>query len=77
MEIGSVIPVVMKMTKDIEHANEKASGIAGEVLGSIRMVVACGAENRIAKKYAGWVEESRKRTLKQSPWIGIQFAPRM
>ncbi|RAL63450.1 hypothetical protein DID88_003870 [Monilinia fructigena] len=72
---GSVIPVIMKMTKDIEHADEKASGIAGEVLGSIRMIAACGAENRIAKKYAGWVEESRRRTLKKSPWIGVQFAP--
>ncbi|KAF7879083.1 hypothetical protein EAF04_000283 [Stromatinia cepivora] len=72
---GSVIPIVMKMTKDIEHADEKASGIAGEVLGSIRMIVACGAESRIAKKYAGWVEESRRRTLKKSPWIGVQFAP--
>ncbi|CAD6441632.1 6175a0f8-118b-4c5d-b66e-b6f1a58887c9 [Sclerotinia trifoliorum] len=74
---GSVIPVVIKMTKDIEHADEKASGIAGEVLGSIRMIVACGAESRIAKKYAGWVEESRRRTLKKSPWIGVQFAPLM
>ncbi|APA06665.1 hypothetical protein sscle_02g014350 [Sclerotinia sclerotiorum 1980 UF-70] len=74
---GSVIPVVMKMTKDVEHADEKASGIAGEVLGSIRMIVACGAESRIAKKYAGWVEESRRRTLKKSPWIGVQFAPLM
>ncbi|KAB8302301.1 hypothetical protein EYC80_005737 [Monilinia laxa] len=74
---GSVIPVIIKMTKDIEHADEKASGIAGEVLGSIRMIAACGAENRIAKKYAGWVEESRRRTLKKSPWIGVQFAPLM
>lgn len=77
MIIGGVVPIVMKMTKNVEHADEKASGIAGEVLGSIRMVVACGAESRIAKKYAGWVEESRKRTLKKSPWIGVQFAPRM
>jgi hypothetical protein len=77
MNIGCIIPVILKMTKDVEHADEKASGIAGEVLGSIRMIVACGAENRIAKKYSGWVEESRRRTLKKSPFIGIQFAPRM
>lgn len=75
-EIGTVIPIIMKMTKEVEHADEKASSIAGEVLGSIRMIVACGAESRIAKKYSGWVEESRKRALKKSPFIGIQFAPR-
>lgn len=74
---GTVIPIVMKMSKNIEHADEKASGIAGEVLGSIRMIVACGSENRTAKKYSGWVEESRKRTLKMSPWVGVQFSPRM
>ncbi|PQE20885.1 putative leptomycin B resistance pmd1 protein [Rutstroemia sp. NJR-2017a BBW] len=74
--LRTVIPIIMKMTKEVEHADEKASSIAGEVLGSIRMIVACGAESRIAKKYSGWVEESRKRALKKSPFIGIQFAPR-
>ncbi|TGO65030.1 hypothetical protein BCON_0004g00250 [Botryotinia convoluta] len=74
---GTVIPIVMKMSKNIEHADEKASGVAGEVLGSIRMIVACGSEDRTAKKYAGWVEESRKRTLKMSPWVGVQFSPLM
>ncbi|KAM3089196.1 hypothetical protein ACMFMG_000805 [Clarireedia jacksonii] len=72
---GGITPIIMKMTKEVEHADEKASSIAGEVLGSIRMIVACGAESRIAKKYSGWVEESRKRALKKSPFIGIQFAP--
>ncbi|KAF7938211.1 hypothetical protein EAE99_001883 [Botrytis elliptica] len=74
---GTVIPIVMKMSKNIEHADEKASGVAGEVLGSIRMIVACGSEDRTAKKYSGWVEESRKRTLKMSPWVGVQFSPLM
>ncbi|KAF5878245.1 putative abc transporter protein [Botrytis fragariae] len=74
---GTIIPIVMKMSKNIEHADEKASGVAGEVLGSIRMIVACGSEDRTAKKYAGWVEESRKRTLKMSPWVGVQFSPLM
>ncbi|KAF7949614.1 uncharacterized protein EAE97_003123 [Botrytis byssoidea] len=74
---GTVIPIVMKMSKNIEHADEKASGVAGEVFGSIRMIVACGSEDRTAKKYSGWVEESRKRTLKMSPWVGVQFSPLM
>jgi len=61
--------------KEIEFADEKASSIAGEVLGSIRMIVACGAEGRIAKRYNGWVEESRRRGLKMSTIVGLQFAP--
>ena len=39
------------------------------------MIVACGAEGRIARKYAGWVEESRRRGLKISPLTGAQYAP--
>lgn len=63
------------MNKEVEHADGKASSIAGEVLGSIRMIVACGAEERIARKYAGWVEESRRRGLRISPLFGAQYAP--
>lgn len=72
---GGLIPIIVKMTKEMEFADERASSIAGEVLGSIRMIVACGAEGRIAQRYSGWVEESRRRGLKISPYIGAQFAP--
>ncbi|TVY82673.1 ABC transporter BEA3 [Lachnellula suecica] len=41
---GINIPIILRMTKEVEHADEKAASIAGEVLGSIRMIVACGAE---------------------------------
>lgn len=72
---GTIVPIILKMTKEVEHADEKAAGIAGEVLGSIRMIIACGAETRIAKRYAGWIEESRRRGLKMSPLHGVQWAP--
>lgn len=72
---GTLIPFILKMTKEVEFADEKASAIAGEVLGSIRMVVACGAQGRIAKRYSGWVEESRRRGLLISPYHGAQYAP--
>jgi ATP-binding cassette subfamily B (MDR/TAP) protein 1 len=55
---GTLLPFTIKMTKEVEFADEKASSIAGEVLGSIRMIVACGAEGRIAKRYSGVSENS-------------------
>lgn len=73
---GTIIPIVVKMTKEVDHADAKAASIAGEVLGAVRMVVACGAEGRIAKRYSGWIQESNRRGLKKSPALGIQFAPR-
>ncbi|EPE29144.1 P-loop containing nucleoside triphosphate hydrolase [Glarea lozoyensis ATCC 20868] len=72
---GIIVPIIIKKTKATEQADEKAASIAGEALGSVRMIIACGAENRIAKKYAGWIEESRKRGLKIGPYQGVQFAP--
>ncbi|KAG0651011.1 abc transporter BEA3 [Hyphodiscus hymeniophilus] len=72
---GSILPVMIKMNKQVEHADGQASSIAGEVLGSVRMIVACGAESRIARKYAGWIEESRRRGLRISPLMGAQYAP--
>ncbi|RDL36738.1 putative leptomycin B resistance protein pmd1 [Venustampulla echinocandica] len=72
---GVLVPIIMARTKDVEHADEKAASIAGEVLGSIRMIIACGAEDRIAKRYSGWIEESRKRGIKLAPFLGMQFAP--
>ncbi len=72
---GTVIPINIKMQREVNHADAKASSIAGEVLSSIRMIVACGAEERVAEKYSGWIKESRRRGLKLAPLIGVQFAP--
>lgn len=72
---GIIIPISIKLHKSMEHANEKASAIASEVFSSIRMVVACGAEKRVAATYSKWTEEARRRGLKLSPVIGTQFAP--
>jgi ATP-binding cassette subfamily B (MDR/TAP) protein 1 len=58
---GTVLPLMVKLNKEVEYADSKAASIAGEVLVAMRMIVANGAEARMEKKYAGWVEESRRR----------------
>jgi ATP-binding cassette subfamily B (MDR/TAP) protein 1 len=72
---GVIVPLMVKMMKEVEHADEKASAIASETFASIRMIAACGAEERMGKKYARWIQESRRRGLKLSPVIGVQFSP--
>lgn len=72
---GIILPISIKLQKSVDHANEKASSIASEVFGSIRMVVACGAEKRVVNTYSKWIDEARRRCLKLSPVLGIQFAP--
>jgi hypothetical protein len=39
------------------------------------MIVACGAEDRVAKKHNYWVDEARKRGLRMSPLLGFQLGP--
>jgi ABC-type bacteriocin/lantibiotic exporter with double-glycine peptidase domain len=72
---GIIIPISLKLQKSVDHANEKAGSIASEVLNSIRMVVACGAEKRVVNTYSKWIDEARQRGLKLSPVLGSQFAP--
>jgi ATP-binding cassette, subfamily B (MDR/TAP), member 1 len=72
---SAIIPVSIKFQKSMDHANEKASSIASEVFSSIRMVVACGAEKRVAATYSKWIEEARRRGLKLAPTLGLQFSP--
>lgn len=42
-------------------------------MASIRMIMACGAESRIAKKYAAFVEEAKRHAQFMSPLIALQF----
>ncbi|KAK3349501.1 P-loop containing nucleoside triphosphate hydrolase protein [Lasiosphaeria hispida] len=52
-----------------------ASTAANEIFSSIRMISACGAEEKMAKRYGKWVDESRRRGLKMSPLVALQQAP--
>ncbi|KAK3904233.1 P-loop containing nucleoside triphosphate hydrolase protein [Staphylotrichum tortipilum] len=54
-----------------------ASTTANEIFSSIRMVAACGADEKMAQRYATWVDESRRRGLKMSLIIAMQQAPGM
>lgn len=63
------------MTKEVEFSDEKAASIAGEAISSIRMIIASGAEARVTKRYAGWLEESRRRGRRQDLVQGIMYGP--
>ena len=46
--------------------------MASEAMASIRMIMACGAEARIAGKYAKFVEETKKHARTMSPIVALQ-----
>ncbi|KJZ68596.1 hypothetical protein HIM_12016 [Hirsutella minnesotensis 3608] len=57
----------------MSKAEAKASAVASEVLASIRMIMACGAESRVANKYAKFVEETKHHAKVMSPFVAVQF----
>lgn len=70
-----VIPIWLKIQKTIDFANGKATSIASETIAAIRMVIACGAENRVAQRHKHWIDEAKRRGLKESPLFGLQIGP--
>jgi ABC-type multidrug transport system fused ATPase/permease subunit len=72
-----IMPFSIRMWKEIEEADGKASSLANEILGSVRVVAACGAEDKLSQRYTGWVEHTKKLGLRMSPVTGVLFAPGM
>lgn len=69
------VPIMVRMMNAVQEADIKASVVASDVFGSIRMVSACGAHHKMAEKYREWVIEAKRRGLKMSPIVAIQQAP--
>lgn len=66
------IPFVVKNMKQVEDANIKGSAVASETFGSIRMVAAYGAEEKMVSKYKEWIDEAQRRGLRLSKIVAFQ-----
>ncbi|KAL0467728.1 ABC transporter-like protein [Neurospora intermedia] len=71
---AATTPFLVKHMNGVQYADLQASMVANEVFSSMRMIAACGAQEKMAKKYVKWVDESRHRGLKMSPIIALQQA---
>ncbi|KAK1773245.1 putative ABC transporter [Copromyces sp. CBS 386.78] len=71
---AATTPFLVKRLNDVQYADIQASTVANEILSSMRMIAACGAQGKMAKRYVKWVDESRHRGLKMSPIIALQQA---
>ncbi|ATY61289.1 ABC multidrug [Cordyceps militaris] len=73
LTIGVLLPLIVKGQGRTSKLEAQSNAIASETLGSIRIIMACGAEMRIANKYAAIIEECRKNAQRTSPLIALQF----
>lgn len=65
-------PFVVKNQKQVEAMNIKASGVASEAFGAMRMIAACGAERKMVTKYEGWISQSRACGMRLSKIVAVQ-----
>jgi ABC-type multidrug transport system fused ATPase/permease subunit len=70
-----LLPLNRKRSTNVDGATAKATTIASEALGSIRMIVACGAEDRILARHQHWIDEARRQEHRFSPLVSLQFSP--
>ncbi|KAL1615325.1 hypothetical protein SLS54_009106 [Diplodia seriata] len=71
--LAFVLPALLKSQTAAAEADARATAVAGEALGGIRLVVACGAQERVAGKYREWVREGAAQALKGAPVAGVQL----
>ena len=74
LSFGILMPLILKREKLVNAAKKKSASIASESFSAIKMVMACGAESRMAKKYAYWVQEQKRRGISNAPLLALQLA---
>lgn len=71
--LSLLLPFIIKGHAKSTKAEAKASSIATEAFAGIRMVVSCGAESRIARRYSEWADKARQYGQRTSPLVAAQF----
>ncbi|KAK0617933.1 P-loop containing nucleoside triphosphate hydrolase protein [Bombardia bombarda] len=71
--ISILLPFIIKGHSKMTKAENKASSVAAEVFGGIRMVTSCGAEARVSQRYEEWVKKAKTAGLGLAPFLATQF----
>lgn len=72
--VGSLLPLTVKGQARQAKFESQAAAVSSEALGSIRMVMACGAQQQIVAKYGSFIEEAKKQARATSPLTSLQFS---
>ena len=74
---GACVPAFFKIHKKTESIQEEASALAYEIFSSIRIVVAFGAEGKLAKQHDKLLDQAAKNEKNAAPWMGVMMTPHM
>ena len=68
-------PSVVNKHAQMQEVEREASGVARETLSAMRMVAACGAEDKMAEMYNKLVNRVGELGNKMSPLLALQHSP--
>lgn len=72
--VGTLLPLTVKGQARQAKFESQAATVCSEALGSIRMVMACGAQQQIVAKYGAFIEGAKKQARAVSPLTSLQFS---
>ncbi|CRJ85747.1 hypothetical protein BN1708_009173 [Verticillium longisporum] len=71
--LGVILPFLVKGQSAITQSEARATAVASEAFSSIRMLTACGAEERITSRYDRWVDDARRKGQATAPLLATQL----
>ncbi|KAL6704937.1 ABC-type transporter tr06 [Coniothyrium glycines] len=74
---GVILGPTIKLYKVQEKHHEEASAMAFEMFSSIRVVVAFGAEDKLARQHASMLDRAAKTGRRAAPLLGLMMSPAM
>ncbi|KAF9881795.1 ABC transporter [Colletotrichum karsti] len=71
--LAVMLPRIVTGQTETLEADAQGTAVASEALGGIKLVMACGAQERVVERYEGWVWKAMQRAQKTAPVVGLQF----
>lgn len=71
--LSILLPFIIKGQTRLTRADAKGTSVATEAFGTIRMIMACNAEERMSQRYSGWVVKAKEAVQFISPFMSVQF----
>ncbi|WAO86381.1 Hypothetical protein NCS54_00365300 [Fusarium falciforme] len=72
--VGTLFPLTVKGQARQAQSEGRAAGLASESFASIRMIMACGAQQQMVDRYGASIEEAKKHARATIPLTSLQFA---
>jgi ATP-binding cassette subfamily B (MDR/TAP) protein 1 len=74
---GVTVPPFLKIRKITEELHEEASALSFEMFASIRVVVAFGAEAKLARRHEEILDRALRNGKREAKWASFMMAPAM